>query len=107
MSQHSAHTPEYNHAKIEEKWQAYWEKNNFFQQIAAQDVAAAKDRLYLLFAFAYPFGSGLHVGHVEGKTALDVLARHGRMNGKKVFFHPRRVFSYHGPPFIPLVSGAA
>lgn len=41
---------------------------------------------YLLFAFAYPSGSGLHVGHVESKTALDILARHKRMKGQRVFF---------------------
>lgn len=44
------------------------------------------DKMYLLFAFAYPSGSGLHVGHVESKTALDILARYYRMNDKKVFF---------------------
>lgn len=45
-----------------------------------------KDKMYLLFAFAYPSGSGLHVGHVESKTALDILARYYRMKGKDVFF---------------------
>lgn len=45
-----------------------------------------KDRISLLFAFAYPSGSGLHVGHVESKTALDILARFYRMQGKEVFF---------------------
>jgi len=41
---------------------------------------------YLLFAFPYPSGSGLHVGHVESMTALDIVARMMRMQGKQVFF---------------------
>jgi len=48
--------------------------------------ASITDKMYLLFAFAYPSGSGLHVGHVESKTALDILARYYRMMGKDVFF---------------------
>lgn len=51
-----------------------------------QKDSSPVDPLYLLFAFAYPSGSGLHVGHVESKTALDILARYNRMIGRKVFF---------------------
>lgn len=47
---------------------------------------ADKKKRYLLFAFAYPSGTGLHVGHVESKTALDILARFYRMQGEAVFF---------------------
>ena len=74
----------YDHIKTEEKWQKYWEEHQFFQQ--SDVVPEGKEKDYLLFAFAYPSGSGLHVGHVESKTALDILARHKRMNGKHVFF---------------------
>ena len=74
----------YDHKTIEEKWQAVWEKNQLFQH--AEKVHPGKEKEYLLFAFAYPSGSGLHVGHVESKTALDILARFKRMNGKHVFF---------------------
>lgn len=42
--------------------------------------------MYVLYAFAYPSGAGLHVGHVEPKTALDILVRYYRMAGKQVFF---------------------
>jgi len=78
----------------EPAWQAVWEAQQLFQDSAklatAQDQAIpanqAKEKLYLLFAFAYPSGSGLHVGHVESKTALDILARFNRMQGKDVFF---------------------
>jgi len=73
----------YNHQEIEKKWQEVWEGDNLFQDSAKGDVS---NKLYLLFAFAYPSGSGLHVGHVESKTALDILARYNRMNGKDVFF---------------------
>lgn len=80
----------YDHKQVEEKWQQIWEDNGLFQGVAADPDANSGadpgDLLYLLFAFAYPSGSGLHVGHVESKTALDILARYNRMNGKKVFF---------------------
>lgn len=86
----------YDHNQIETKWQAAWEGLNLFQQTeqgangpaaqAAPGVEYTGDPLYLLFAFAYPSGSGLHVGHVESKTALDILARYNRMNGRQVFF---------------------
>lgn len=74
----------YDHQKVEEHWQSEWEKQGLFQH--SDKVPAGKDKEYLLFAFAYPSGSGLHVGHVESKTALDILARFKRMNGKHVFF---------------------
>lgn len=73
----------YNHQEIETKWQEVWENDHLFQDSAKINPA---NKLYLLFAFAYPSGSGLHVGHVESKTALDILARYHRMNGKDVFF---------------------
>jgi len=76
----------YNHTQIEQKWQQHWEENKLFLQTESQEVSDIKDKMYLLFAFAYPSGSGLHVGHVESKTALDILARYYRMNGKQVFF---------------------
>lgn len=74
----------YNQNQIEEKWQKIWESNQLFQN--TDKLQSDKEKLYLLFAFAYPSGSGLHVGHVESKTALDILARYYRMNNKNVFF---------------------
>lgn len=78
----------YNPQTIEPTWQSTWEKQQLFQDSAnlSQSEKKREDKLYLLFAFAYPSGSGLHVGHVESKTALDILARHSRMQGKQVFF---------------------
>ncbi len=77
----------YDHNEIEQKWIKFWEKNKFFyDQLKKNKDVNKENKKYLLFAFAYPSGSGLHVGHVESKTALDILARFYRMNAKKVFF---------------------
>ncbi len=76
----------YNPAEVEPKWQEKWEEKKLFQQSEKQEAVTSENKKYLLFAFAYPSGSGLHVGHVESKTALDILSRFYRMNGKKVFF---------------------
>jgi leucyl-tRNA synthetase len=76
----------FNQNKIEEKWLQIWEDNGLFQQTEHGLDSEVQDKMYLLFAFAYPSGSGLHVGHVESKTALDILARYYRMLGKQVFF---------------------
>lgn len=73
----------YDPNQFETKWQEKWRTDGLFQGTANK---AAKDKFYALFAFAYPSGSGLHVGHVESKTALDILVRYLRMSGKDVFF---------------------
>ena len=73
----------YDHQAVESRWLAQWQEWALFQDTDLTQ-AAAKD--YLLFAFAYPSGAGLHVGHVESKTALDILARFRRMHGRAVFF---------------------
>lgn len=76
----------YDPKTIEEKWLATWEESKLFQDTAKHLSQSEKEKFYALFAFAYPSGSGLHVGHVESKTALDILVRYLRMNGKDVFF---------------------
>lgn len=77
----------YQHQQIEEKWLKQWEKRQLFQQcLKIKKNTKNFKKLYLLFAFAYPSGSGLHVGHVESKTALDILARYYRMNDYDIFF---------------------
>ncbi len=72
--------------EFEQKWAEKWEAEGLFQKSFAQENVSDENKKYLLFAFAYPSGSGLHVGHVESMTALDILARYYRSIGKKVFF---------------------
>lgn len=75
---------EYNHKKIEKKWQQHWEDNqSFYTDI--RDFS--KPKFYVLDMFPYPSGNGLHVGHPEGYTATDILARKRRMEGYNVL-HP-------------------
>ncbi len=75
--------PRYNPAQIEPKWQRYWEQHKTFR---TPDLPAA-EKVYVLDMFPYPSGDGLHVGHPEGYTATDIVARFERMRGKTVL-HP-------------------
>ena len=73
----------YNHDIIERKWQHYWRENKTFKTV--ED--SSKPKYYVLDMFPYPSGQGLHVGHPEGYTATDIMARFKRMQGYKVL-HP-------------------
>ena len=73
----------YDPAKIEPKWQAYWEEHNTFATPDDHDGP----RSYILDMFPYPSGSGLHVGHPEGYTATDIVSRYRRAKGHAVL-HP-------------------
>lgn len=74
----------YNFTKIEKKWQTYWEEHQTFYT----DVwDFSRPKYYVLDMFPYPSAQGLHVGHPEGYTATDIIARYKRMNGYNVL-HP-------------------
>jgi len=73
---------EYNHLKIEKKWQAVWDKKKIYQ---AQDKSRKK-KFYGLIEFPYPSGAGLHVGHIRSNTAMDVISRKRRMEGYNVLY---------------------
>lgn len=74
----------YNFKEAEKKWQKYWEEHKTFHT----DVYDfSKPKYYVLDMFPYPSGDGLHVGHAEGYTATDIVARFKRMQGYNVL-HP-------------------
>ncbi len=75
--------------QFEPKWQAIWEKQQLFHapNPGEKDFDHARPKFYVLDMFPYPSGAGLHVGHPEGYTATDIIARYKRMRGFNVL-HP-------------------
>lgn len=72
---------DYNHLKLEKKWQAVWDKKKVYK------TKNKGKKCYVLDMFPYPSGTGLHVGHPKGYIGSDVYARFKRMQGFNVL-HP-------------------
>src|SRR5947209_4034468 len=74
---------------FEPKWQRIWDERRVFHapNPGESSFDPAKQKFYVLDMFPYPSGAGLHVGHPEGYTATDIVARYKRMRGFNVL-HP-------------------
>ncbi len=77
----------YDAAEIEPKWQQIWREHQAFRTPDDPEVLKSRPKYYVLDMFPYPSGAGLHIGHPEGYTATDVVARKRRMEGYNVL-HP-------------------
>ncbi|MEA1929413.1 MAG: class I tRNA ligase family protein [Patescibacteria group bacterium] len=71
---------DYDHKEIENRWQRKWEESGIYQ---TKDEGK---KYYTLVEFPYPSGEGLHTGHVRSYTAMDIVARKLRMEGRNVLY---------------------
>ncbi len=82
----------YDPSSFEPTWQAYWDEHQTFRTPTDTD----RPKFYGLVMFPYPSGAGLHVGHPESYTAVDIICRYKRMNGFNVL-HPMGFDSFGLP----------
>jgi leucyl-tRNA synthetase len=73
----------YDLKRVEAKWQNIWHSQKLFKS----EYLPKQKKYYVLDMFPYPSASGLHVGHLEGYTATDIISRYKRMQGFNVM-HP-------------------
>jgi len=69
----------YDPAEVEPRWQQTWREEGAFRTPDDPELLAKRPKYYVLDMFPYPSGAGLHIGHPEGYTATDVVARKRRM----------------------------
>lgn len=77
---------EYNHLKIEKKWQKEWEKKKIYEAKNHTTRNTKQKKFFGLIEFPYPSGAGLHVGHIRSNTAMDIISRKRRMEGHNVLY---------------------
>jgi len=75
--------------EFEPKWQELWDETKAFRTAGPGDADfdPSKPKYFVLDMFPYPSGAGLHVGHPEGYTATDIVARFKKLKGFNVL-HP-------------------
>ena len=73
----------YDFRTIEQKWQQYWQSHQTFRT----EEGTNQPKFYVLDMFPYPSGEGLHVGHLLGYIATDIVARYKKSQGYNVL-HP-------------------
>lgn len=80
---------QYNHKEIEAKWQALWNERETYRTSVSngKNSTSINKKKYVLDMFPYPSGATMHVGHLEGYVATDILTRYFRMLGHTVL-HP-------------------
>jgi len=85
----SAQRKQYPFPQFEPAWQKRWLEERAFRSKGPGDEGfdPSRPKFYVLDMFPYPSGEGLHVGHVEGYTATDIISRARRMQGYNVL-HP-------------------
>ena len=74
---------DYDFRSIEQKWRKHWDANGTY----AVTEDPSKEKCYVLDMFPYPSGAGLHVGHPEGYTATDIIARYSERNALSIPVH--------------------